>query len=37
LYEKDSAQIRQQLTDSVGKLGGDFYSLTTNKIELKRP
>ena len=37
LYEKSSSQISQQLTDSVGKLGGDFYSFTTNKIELERP
>ena len=37
LYEKNSSQISQQLTDSVWKLGGDFYSLTTNKIELERP
>ena len=37
LCEKGSAQIKQTLTDSVGKLGGDFYSLTTNKIELERP
>ena len=37
LYEKSSSQTSQQLTDFVGTLGGDFYSFTTNKIELERP
>jgi flavin reductase (DIM6/NTAB) family NADH-FMN oxidoreductase RutF len=29
--------ISQQLVDSVGKMGGDFFSLTSNNVELKRP
>lgn len=29
--------INQQLVDSVGKMGGDFFSLTSNKVELTRP
>jgi flavin reductase (DIM6/NTAB) family NADH-FMN oxidoreductase RutF len=29
--------INQQLVDSVGKLGGDSFSLTTEKVELSRP
>lgn len=33
---KDS-QISQNLLDSVGKMGGDFYSLTTNLIQQSRP
>jgi flavin reductase (DIM6/NTAB) family NADH-FMN oxidoreductase RutF len=29
--------IKQELIDTVGKMGGDGYSLTSNYIELKRP
>ncbi|ABM04563.1 conserved hypothetical protein [Psychromonas ingrahamii 37] len=29
--------INQQLVDSVGKMGGDYFSLTSKNIELKRP
>jgi flavin reductase (DIM6/NTAB) family NADH-FMN oxidoreductase RutF len=29
--------INQQLVDSVGKLGGDSFSLTSEKVELSRP
>lgn len=37
LYDKDSSQIKQQLVDTVGKLGGDYYSLTTTDVEITRP
>ncbi len=33
----DNGLINQQLIDSVGKMGGDAFSLTTEKIELIRP
>ena len=29
--------INQQQLDSVGKMGGDFYSLTTELRKLERP
>jgi len=29
--------INQQLVDSIGKLGGDSFSLTSEKVELSRP
>ena len=29
--------IDQKLIDSVGKMGGDYFSFTTNHVELKRP
>ena len=29
--------IDQTLIDSVGKMGGDYYSLTSNRVELNRP
>ncbi len=29
--------ISQQQLDSIGKMGADFYSLTTNLVELSRP
>jgi hypothetical protein len=35
LYEDGS--INQRLLDSVGKLGGDLFSLTSKSIDLKRP
>lgn len=35
LYNGDV--INQQLIDSVGKMGGDVYSLTSENLELKRP
>ncbi|PKI16078.1 flavin reductase family protein [Colwellia sp. 12G3] len=35
LYSDDG--INQQLVDSVGKMGGDGYSLTTNYVALNRP
>jgi flavin reductase (DIM6/NTAB) family NADH-FMN oxidoreductase RutF len=35
LYEDGS--INQLLLDSVGKLGGDFFSFTSKSIDLKRP
>ena len=35
LYE--DGVISQQLVDSVGKMGGDTFSLTTSNIELTRP
>ncbi len=35
LYNDDV--INQQLIDSVGKMGGDVYSLTSENLELKRP
>ena len=35
LYNDGS--INQQLIDSVGKMGGDAFSLTSKYIELKRP
>jgi flavin reductase (DIM6/NTAB) family NADH-FMN oxidoreductase RutF len=33
----DNGNINQELIDSVGKMGGDYFSLTTNNIELTRP
>jgi flavin reductase (DIM6/NTAB) family NADH-FMN oxidoreductase RutF len=33
----DGRMIDQQQLDSVGKMGGDFYSLTTNLSKLVRP
>jgi len=33
----DNGNINQQLVDSVGKMGGDLFSLTSNNIEIKRP
>lgn len=35
LYENGT--INQQLIDSVGKMGGDFFSLSSRNIELNRP
>ncbi len=35
LYIND--RIDQKLVDSVGKMGGDAFSLTSNTLELKRP
>ena len=35
LYE--NGNINQQLVDSVGKMGGNFFSLTSSQIELNRP
>ena len=35
LYEEGN--INQQLVDSVGKMGGNHFSLTSANIELKRP
>ena len=35
--EESSLTINQELIDSVGKMGGDHFSLTSNSIELKRP
>jgi hypothetical protein len=35
LYKDGS--INQRLLDSVGKLGGDLFSLTSKSIDLKRP
>ncbi len=35
LYKNGS--IDQQLVDSVGKMGGDHFSLTSKNVELKRP
>ena len=41
IYVRDDlfidGSINQTLIDSVGKMGGDHYSLTSNNIELKRP
>ena len=33
----EDGNINQQLVDSVGKMGGDFFSLSSKKIELNRP
>jgi len=33
----NDSEINQSLLDSVGKMGGDRFSLTTNQLELKRP
>jgi len=33
----DGQQINQQLLDSVGKMGGEFYSLTSEQRQLARP
>ena len=30
-------RINQQLIDSVGKMGGDVFSLTSANLEIKRP
>ena len=35
LYIND--RVDQKLVDSVGKMGGDAFSLTSNTLELKRP
>ena len=35
LYE--NGNINQQLVDSVGKMGGDHFSLTANNVEINRP
>ncbi|MFQ3171377.1 MAG: flavin reductase (DIM6/NTAB) family NADH-FMN oxidoreductase RutF [Oleispira sp.] len=35
LYE--NGHINQQLLDTVGKMGGDLFSLTSKNVELKRP
>lgn len=35
LYE--NGQINQQLIDSVGKMGGNHFNLTSNNIEIDRP
>lgn len=35
LYQNEN--INQQLVDSVGKMGGDHFSLTNSNIELTRP
>jgi flavin reductase (DIM6/NTAB) family NADH-FMN oxidoreductase RutF len=35
LYEND--EINQDLIDSVGKMGGDLFSLTSETVELNRP
>lgn len=33
----NDGNIDQELIDSVGKMGGDYFSFTTNHVELKRP
>ena len=33
----DNGNINQELIDSVGKMGGDYFSFTTENVELKRP
>lgn len=33
----NDGNIDQKLIDSVGKMGGDYFSFTTNHVELKRP
>lgn len=33
----NNGMINQQLVDSVGKMGGDLFSLTSMKVELERP
>jgi hypothetical protein len=33
----DDGIVNQQLLDSVGKMGGDFFSFTSDMITLKRP
>lgn len=33
----NGTMINQQQLDSVGKMGGDFYSLTTELRKLERP
>jgi flavin reductase (DIM6/NTAB) family NADH-FMN oxidoreductase RutF len=33
----DNGNIDQQLIDSVGKMGGDQFSLTSKRVELNRP
>jgi flavin reductase (DIM6/NTAB) family NADH-FMN oxidoreductase RutF len=41
IYVRDDLYINhridQKLVDSVGKMGGDAFSLTSNTLELKRP
>tara|TARA_B110000091_G_C13700512_1_gene426089 strand:- start:208 stop:810 length:603 start_codon:yes stop_codon:yes gene_type:complete len=32
-----NGNINQQLVDSVGKMGGDHFSLTANNVEINRP
>ncbi|ARD43025.1 flavin reductase family protein [Colwellia sp. PAMC 21821] len=33
----NDGNIDQKLIESVGKMGGDYFSFTTNNVELKRP
>ena len=33
----DNGMIDQILVDSVGKMGGDHFSLTTETVEINRP
>jgi len=33
----NDGNIDQKLIESVGKMGGDYFSFTTNHVELKRP
>jgi flavin reductase (DIM6/NTAB) family NADH-FMN oxidoreductase RutF len=35
--ENQQGAINQSLVDSVGKMGADFFSLTSDLVELKRP
>jgi SepF-like predicted cell division protein (DUF552 family) len=41
IYVRDdlyiNENINQQLVDSVGKMGGDLFSLTSTNVELNRP
>jgi SepF-like predicted cell division protein (DUF552 family) len=41
IYVRDdlyiNENINQQLVDSVGKMGGDLFSLTSTSVELTRP
>lgn len=37
LWQADTGMINQQQLDSVGRMGGEFYSFTTGLQAFKRP
>lgn len=37
LYNQEQNNVEHALVESVGKMGGDYFTLTNNKVEIKRP
>lgn len=37
LYNQETNNVNHSLVSTVGKMGGDFFTLTNDKLEIKRP